>query len=121
MATELTRMWINQPSTLQPHHALHGTNVLAVPEYGDTMRIYFLSGNTISMQVSRLALSKGWLPSNEANLKSPKQDSVVEVVTGLHKALSRMIDLHNPDSIEAEWLSHSNELVRDLTGKDIQA
>ena len=29
---QAVRMWINQPSTLQPLHHLHGTNVLAIPE-----------------------------------------------------------------------------------------
>lgn len=54
------RMWINQPSTLQTHHALHGKHVLAVREYGDTYRVYFLAGQTVSQQVSGLALSIGW-------------------------------------------------------------
>jgi hypothetical protein len=44
---------------------------------------------------------------------------VIEVIVGLHKALSRMIDKHDPDSKEAEWLSHSNEVVRKLTGHDV--
>ncbi|MBC8737177.1 hypothetical protein F6X40_10190 [Paraburkholderia sp. UCT31] len=60
MSNEIKRMWINQPSTLQPFHALHGTNVLATREYGDTWRIYFLSGSVISQQISALALSEGW-------------------------------------------------------------
>lgn len=55
------RMWINQPSGLQPLHHLHGTNVLAVHEYDDTWRVYFLSGDTISMQCLRLWLSDGWI------------------------------------------------------------
>ena len=56
------RAWINQPSTLQPLHHLHGTNVLAVHEYGSTFRIYFLSGDCISQQADRLCLSIGWRP-----------------------------------------------------------
>lgn len=54
------RMRVTQPSSLQPLHALDGTNVLAIPEYGNTMRIYFLSGDVISQQASRLSLSEGW-------------------------------------------------------------
>lgn len=56
------RMWVNQPSTIQPLHHLHGTNVLAIPEGDDgrTFRIYFLSGDTISMEASWLWLSRGW-------------------------------------------------------------
>jgi len=53
------RMWIDQPSTLQPLHKYHGTNVLAIPE-GNDYRIYFLSGDTISMQASRNWLALGW-------------------------------------------------------------
>lgn len=56
----MARMWINQPSTLQPLHKMHGTRVLACPDTDTTMRAYFLSGNVISMQVPREALSAGW-------------------------------------------------------------
>lgn len=119
MANELTRMWINQPSKHQPHHALHGTNVLAQQEHGDVMQIFFLSGEIINQQMSRAHLSPGWRSATPAPQEHPNQEEVVEVVVGLHKALSRMIDIHNADSIEAEWLGHSNELVRKLTGKDV--
>jgi hypothetical protein len=57
---KLTRMWVNQPSTLQAHHKLHGVNVLAAPELGDTVRVYFTSGDVVSQQMSKAALSKGW-------------------------------------------------------------
>ena len=53
--------------------------------------------------------------TNEASTKSaPRKEEIVEVISGLHKALSRMIDKHDPDSIEAEWLSHSHELLINL-------
>lgn len=55
------RMWINQPSTLQPYHNLHGTNVLAVREYDDTWSVFFLSGEIVSQQVPGSSLSKGWI------------------------------------------------------------
>lgn len=58
--SELTRMWINQPSDQQPHHALHGMNVLVTHEPDGTPRVYFLSGEVVSMQMDRLALSEGW-------------------------------------------------------------
>jgi hypothetical protein len=58
------RMWINQPSTLQPDHALHGTNVLAIAETDKMARIYFLSGPIESQQVSYLSLSPGWREDN---------------------------------------------------------
>lgn len=61
----LQRMWINQPSTLQQHHDLHGTNVLAYREYDETWRVYFLSGNVISQQMLGRTLSPGWHPQKE--------------------------------------------------------
>lgn len=54
------RMWINQPSTLQPLHAFNGMNVIAVHEYDDTARIYWLSGDIESSLCSWSCLSEGW-------------------------------------------------------------
>jgi hypothetical protein len=54
------RMWVNQPSTLQPFHNLHGTNVLAIPEREGIYRIYFLAGPIIDQELSALCLSDGW-------------------------------------------------------------
>ena len=56
------RMWVNQPSTLQPLHHLHGTNVLAIRDSDSgrssgTMRIYFLSGPIVSQQTFRECLN----------------------------------------------------------------
>lgn len=58
----MKRMWINQPSTLQPLHHLHGTNVLAEVEKDGTLRVWFLSGDVIDMQVPRGTLGFGWAP-----------------------------------------------------------
>lgn len=52
-------MWINQPSTLQLLHSLHGENVFAMRE-GDNWRVYFLKGDVVSMIVPKNVLSKGW-------------------------------------------------------------
>lgn len=59
----IKRMWINQPSTIQPFHELHGQNVLAVtePECDKIFRIYFLSGPVVSQRIHSSALSKGWI------------------------------------------------------------
>lgn len=54
------RVWINQPSTSQPFHRLHGTRALAVRESQNIARIYFLSGPVVSQQISTVALSEGW-------------------------------------------------------------
>jgi len=56
----MKRMWINQPSTLQQYHAMHGTRVLAEHEYGDTYRIWFLDGPIESQQLPGRALLIGW-------------------------------------------------------------
>lgn len=63
---QLLRKWINQPSTLQPLHELHGTNVLydASEEV-----IYFLSGPVISQQIIPIVLSDGWVTAPEKQSK----------------------------------------------------
>jgi hypothetical protein len=53
----MARKWINQPSTLQPYHKLHGKNVLYDP---NTEEVWFTEGNLISSQIDPLALSDGW-------------------------------------------------------------
>lgn len=59
----MERMWVNQPSTLQPDHELHGTNVLmddsTDKDYPD---VYFLSGPVVAQKMAKLSLSKGWKP-----------------------------------------------------------
>lgn len=56
------RMWINQPSTLQPLHARHGENVLAVPYTPGSHAVYYLQGDVVSSVVPSNVLSVGWLP-----------------------------------------------------------
>ena len=56
------RMWINQPSILQPEHDLHGTLALAEMDtcYPSRALIYFLDGDVESRFILKSALSKGW-------------------------------------------------------------
>lgn len=56
----MVRMWVNQPSSHQQYHSLHGTLVLAVKENETTWRAWFLSGAIISQQFLIQALSDGW-------------------------------------------------------------
>jgi hypothetical protein len=56
----LKRMWINQPSTAQPLHKLHGTLVLGHDDGDACTRIYFLKGPTIDMRVMNSCVSDGW-------------------------------------------------------------
>lgn len=69
-SSPMKRMWINQPSTLQSLHDLHGTNVLACTEdYTErTVIIYYLSGDVISSVVPKLCLSNGWIRKNDVQL-----------------------------------------------------
>ena len=53
---------------------------------------------------------------SNSNLITADPD-LLESLEGLHGALSRMIDKHDPDSIEAEWLSHSHEAISRAKGK----
>lgn len=57
----LQRMWINQPSSLQPLHKDHGKLVLAI-KLGKTpnSQVYFTSGDVISAIYPTIILSKGW-------------------------------------------------------------
>lgn len=63
MTNKIKRMWINQPSKLQQLHKLHATNVLAIKEHPERniYRIYFLSGEVVSMDAPANTLSLGWL------------------------------------------------------------
>ncbi len=52
MNIKLKRMWINQPSGLQPLHKYHGITVLAETVNNKlTGIVYLLSGDVISMDV----------------------------------------------------------------------
>jgi hypothetical protein len=52
------RMWINQPSTLQPHHNLHGKRCIAILEEGERfVRVCFTDGPIHSMMMDRVCLS----------------------------------------------------------------
>lgn len=44
-------------------------------------------------------------------------DELLEQLEGVTKALSRMIDKHDPDSIEAEWIGHAHETLTKAKGK----
>lgn len=63
----MRRMWINQPSSLQPLHRLHAVRVLAASDTEACARVYFLGGETVSMQVPHQALSGGWPPCSKAS------------------------------------------------------
>lgn len=58
MTAKIYRAWINQPSTLQPLHRLHGTRCI-VHDTGDiSVTLYFTEGNTHSMTALRQCISR---------------------------------------------------------------
>lgn len=52
------RAWINQPSTLQPLHALHGRVVIAVHDRPGNVRLFFTEGTTHSMDADPSCISR---------------------------------------------------------------
>jgi hypothetical protein len=59
----LRQMWINQPSTLQPDHKWHGTNVYAAPkvEGEDYTDVWSLTESGMIGRMAELSLSPGWV------------------------------------------------------------
>ena len=64
MADRMKRMFVNQPSKSQHFHFLDRTKVYMdkgdTYNGGKTVRVYFLDGPMISMDMHRIALSPGW-------------------------------------------------------------
>ena len=65
----IKRMWINQPSGLQPLRNYHGENVLA--NFDDTdgilVRVYPVKGPVISMNIPKNSLSPDWIGGLDNN------------------------------------------------------
>ena len=74
----INRMWINQPSTLQPFHSYHGQNVLCHDTSEKFVRIHFAAGDVISMEIDRAALSPGW-----QQMKKTKEQVAVDLLAEL--------------------------------------
>jgi hypothetical protein len=55
------RAWINQPSTLQPLHHLHGKYCIAHDTHQGSVTIYFTEGDVHSMDVMRSCISRVYL------------------------------------------------------------
>jgi hypothetical protein len=63
--TIMYRAWINQPSTLQTHHKLHGKYCIVIDNREQYLRVFFTEGPVHSMLMDRLCLSKCKLSSAE--------------------------------------------------------
>jgi hypothetical protein len=65
MKPKIYRAWINQPSTEQQLHRLHGVTCIAV-DYGEpSLTLYFTDGDTHSTTALRQCVSKIKLSSAE--------------------------------------------------------
>lgn len=110
------RCWINQPSTLQPLHEHHGTNVLAVPYCADSHAVYFLDGNVISMVVPSEVLSEGWKPASPIKVVA---DISGGALYGVYAEVPVRVLFISDDaddiSSQQEHLS-DNEMLRDTYG-----
>lgn len=106
---QLKQMWINQPSTSQPDHALHGTNVLAYiredDDYCDAFAIDAEPGKGVG-RIARLSLSPGWKEPNPQRILShlliliekdqgcSKQSALRDLLTDLfHVAKEQNLDM----------------------------
>ena len=54
-------------------------------------------------------------PANLALIAAAPE--LLETLEGCMKALARMIDKHDPDSIEAEWIGHAHEAIFKAKGE----
>lgn len=65
MKPQIYRAWINQPSSLQPLHRLHGVTCI-VEDYGDrSVRLYFTEGAVHSSEAFRECVFRVYLSAAE--------------------------------------------------------
>lgn len=48
-----------------------------------------------------------------------KNSEYIEALRGVAKALQRVLDKHDPDSIEYEWIGEANDIILKATGKNL--
>jgi len=58
MARQIYRAWINQPSTRDPLHAMHGQRCIVEDHGEQSVRLWFTEGETHSMQALRGCVSE---------------------------------------------------------------
>ena len=59
------RAWINQPSTLQPLHHMHGVKCIVEDNGGNTVTLYFTEGDVHSMEAFKICVSRVYLSASE--------------------------------------------------------
>jgi hypothetical protein len=65
---KLYRAWINQPSTLQPLHALHGTHCIVHDTGDQSVTLYFTEGDVHSTTAFRQCISRVYLSDAETKV-----------------------------------------------------
>jgi hypothetical protein len=65
MSAKIYRAWINQPSTLQPLHALHGVTCIVHDRGDPSVTLYFTEGAVHSMEAFRTCISRVYLSAAE--------------------------------------------------------
>lgn len=101
--TDVARMWVNQPSAHQTYHSLHGFNVLAVKEDKTLHRVYFLSGDVVSQQISTTALSDGWIPERRSLVLDKLVQSGAKVTISRWDATDATDDTPFKASVVGRW------------------
>ena len=56
--SKIYRAWINQPSTQQPLHRLHGVRCIVQDDGSQSVTIWFVDGPVHSMQALRQCVSR---------------------------------------------------------------
>lgn len=99
----IKRMWIDQPSSKQELHHMHGQNVLANDLGGDYLQVYPVKNKCISMVVGRRALVDGWQTDWTKELIKPEHG---------RKVLARYKNSHGKNRIViAMWIeAHTKEV-----------
>ncbi len=98
---KLERMWINQPSRLQPDHKWNGERVLAAVDYQPerpVVRVYFLRGAVVSQEMLRLSLSPGWPEAGD-------RDGTLAVLKKVEARLNRWAPgmARGPEGADRDW------------------
>ena len=118
----LKRFWINQPSTSQPFHDLHGQSVLANPESfdGDYCDAFFAEGPVIVQRIQKIALTPGSRVPRDCSRAGQDEETCYKVkaeaiasaatiraledrLTSI-ESLARLALAANPRDLEETWM-----------------
>jgi len=97
----MIRMWINQPSTLQPYHHLHGRNVWAGSVDNNWRACYFVDYEVDGVHggiklIRPEALSNGWLDR-------PSRSDLRAARDGLYEIIDRDLNHRRADDKQEEY------------------